>query len=189
MEVFVGLRHRNGGNSSDVLHFPKVLVLSNRDWIESDEHLNLSVRNKSFNHKTIHWFKHELSLITISSIDKDLLRFIPPDLPKLTTIRIFRLVDSKSIICIGLIFHIYSNKVPACVTFGTSDGELVVLALGHFFVLVRVGWGVGDGGKNIVVIVFLTGSLVHNGRFSDWIYQSNLNVLMLPVIKLIHSRF
>ena len=83
--------------------------------------------------------------------------------------------------------NIYPDKVPASIALVTLDVELRSIALGHLLVLMRVVLVVRDCRIDIVVVVFLARSLVHDGRLTDGVDQSDLDVPVLPVVELIQS--
>ena len=82
---------------------------------------------------------------------------------------------------------IHPDEVPTSIALVTLDVELSSVALGHFLVLVRVVLVVRDGRIDVVVVVFLARSLVHDGRLSDRVDQSDLDIPVLPVVELIQS--
>ena len=84
--------------------------------------------------------------------------------------------------------NIHPDKVPAHIALVTLDVELRSISLGHLLVLMRVVLVVRDCRIDIVVVVFLARSLVHDGRLADGVDQSDLDVPVLPVVELIQSR-
>jgi hypothetical protein len=59
-------------------------------------------------------------------------------------------------------------------------------SLPNLLELVRVVFGVRDSSKDVIIIIFLTSSLVNDCRLSYSVYQCDLDVFVLPVVELEH---